>query len=148
MSEVSQKAWVLLNDSCTWRLLHLRHADRQLLAGQILSSRARHVGLCLQDNIIHGRFLAELTQEVVSDLEVGRRYCCCCCCCYRVPNLPSCYREPGCSNLEHCRQRLPAADMWKFRCSCGRCVHARPARLHGSTFSLPACRLRSANEDW
>ena len=37
----------------------------------ILSSIARHVGLCLQDNIIHGRFLAELTQEVVSDLEVG-----------------------------------------------------------------------------
>ena len=27
---------------------------------------------CLQDNLIHGRFLAELTQEVLNDLEASK----------------------------------------------------------------------------
>ena len=27
---------------------------------------------CLQDNLLHGRFLAELTQEVISDLSASK----------------------------------------------------------------------------
>ena len=65
----------------------------------------------LQDNIIHGRFLAELTQEVVSDLEVGCCCCCCCCCCWWVAFAAA---SNGCLLLNHQaalqRKRLMCAD--------------------------------------
>jgi hypothetical protein len=35
----------------------------------LLSRHVAETGQCLQDNLLHGRFLAELTKEVFNDLE-------------------------------------------------------------------------------
>ena len=55
----------------SWRLVHFWRADSRLFVCRVSAAQQRLVAYDLQDNIIHGRFLAELTQEVVSDLEVG-----------------------------------------------------------------------------
>ena len=49
-------------------LLH----KRLLLAFPANCSKTRPCHMCQQDNLLHGRFLAELTKEVLSDLEASK----------------------------------------------------------------------------
>ena len=54
------------------RAVHHEPHNAARFSGAMCCNACHRGGVCLQDNVLHGSFLAELTKEVLSDLEASK----------------------------------------------------------------------------